>query len=149
MKRILNWAYLFSALIATGAFVVILACGGGGGSDSATVATSSTTGTTASLLSNPEGDTVLLNLKNAAAQGDSTAMESLFNADAWNSVYKDSLSSSNTDLQGLASALDNAVLDKSEANHLIYRVSVEENGKTISYDIQMVKENGVWKILSM
>ena len=126
--------------------VIILACGSGGGSDNAapSAVAPTTTGIT-----NPEGDALITSFQTALQEQNTTSMEALFSVVAWTETYKTQLTSVNTDLQALSDNLDNAVLVLEETNFLLYRIQVQEDENTSSYYIQMIKENGSWKIVSM
>ena len=146
-----NRFVIFVVVILLGLVITLLACGGGGSSDDAGLYAGSGS-TTATDISAPaaEGAQGALNeVINALSSGDITKVQTNFDTESWNNVYSSVISSSDFDRTALAQDLYNAELVFQTDNYALYRVTKVISGTAASFDIHMIKINGLWKIHSM
>lgn len=132
-------------------FFVLIACGGGGGGADLVYhptqpADLATTQPTLQVGDSKEAfEAFVTDLKNA----NTTGLQTRFETVAWASGMSDIVLSSGTDLAALGILFDNATLEAETDEAAYYIARRTENGVPITYHVQMVKVNGVWKVASM
>ena len=134
----------------SGLFIVLLACGGGGGS---------------AYIFHPEQPATTTEPQPSLQAGDSkdafesfvsdlkanniTGIQEKFDPTAWEAGMKDIVLASDVDLVTLGSLFEGATLEVETDEAAYYIARRTEDGKPITYHIQMVKVNGIWKIAGM
>lgn len=147
-----RYRLFFVVALLLAAYGVVLACGGGGGGgDSVSTSTTTptpTTPTTTGVSDQAVGETFTI-FKQAVASRNVSAIEQVFNSDSWTQNYKQFFEASTTDYDTLYQDLQSAEVVQEESDYVLMRVVKEIDGQQYSFDIEMIKEDGVWKILSM
>lgn len=146
-----NGVYIISiAAVCLSVCAVIIACGGGGSSDMpyhpvqpTSITSTSPQPSVGAGDSKPAFDSFVADLKS----GNTTNIQSKIDPTAWNAGLN-SIVTSSTNLKLLGELFDGATLETETDEAAYYIARRTENGVPVTYYIQMVKVDGIWKVAS-